>query len=66
MMETPDQERKYYGEIVQILGSPEHDIGCSGVYSLDTIEKVRFVEASLTKFRTKNRFTRVLFLTVGG
>ncbi|KAG6530372.1 65-kDa microtubule-associated protein 6-like isoform X2 [Zingiber officinale] len=40
MMETPDEERKYYGEIVQILGSPEHDIGCSGGYSLGTIEKL--------------------------
>ncbi|XP_074555873.1 65-kDa microtubule-associated protein 6-like isoform X1 [Curcuma longa] len=58
MLETPDEERKYYGEIEHILKSPEHehDIGCSGVYSLDTIGKLeaeveRLINLKATRIR---------------
>lgn len=59
-METPDEEKKYYRETISTVGSLEHDIGCSGVYSLETIEKVRFVRSLLTvKYQMKNSLPKV-------
>lgn len=44
LMDTPVEERKYFGEVTCILGLPEHDIGCFGLLSLDTIKQVRLPE----------------------
>lgn len=43
-METPDEERKYFEEVICALGSPEDDIGCSGVLTHERIKQVRLLE----------------------
>ncbi|KAG6483413.1 hypothetical protein ZIOFF_060058 [Zingiber officinale] len=51
LMETPHEEKKYYRETESIVGSLEHDIGCSGIYSLETIEKMEGEVERLTNLK---------------
>ncbi|XP_074570881.1 65-kDa microtubule-associated protein 6-like [Curcuma longa] len=51
LMETTDEEKKYYRETISIVGSLEHDIGCPGVYLLETIEKMEGEVERLTNLK---------------
>ncbi|WOK97526.1 65-kDa microtubule-associated protein 6-like [Canna indica] len=51
LMETPDEERKHFGEVICILGSPENDIGLPGVLSLETIKEMEAEVERLTNLK---------------
>ncbi|CAD5194772.1 unnamed protein product [Musa acuminata subsp. malaccensis] len=60
LMDTPVEERKYFGRVTCILGLPEHDIGCFGLLSLDTIKQMEAEVERLTNLKARRMKELVL------